>query len=263
MQDFEKQYKNLIIKILLKGEDIKSRNGKVKYLFGEQIKFNVSYNNFPILQGRKIYYTGVIGEFCAFMNNAKTIEEYESYGCNYWKLWAKNGIIDVDYSEQLFVDNQLNDLISGLTNDPHSRRHIISLWNHGRLKEVALPCCHHTYQFYVDGNNLLHMIWMQRSVDTMVGLPSDMVLAGLWLTGLSKMLGYFPGTITMQLGHTHIYEEHIAGAFEYIQQLGNIQNATTKISFAPGFMNIIGTKPSDYIISDYTPCEPIKFKLKA
>lgn len=45
--------------------------------------------------------------------------------------------------------DQLIELISGIKADPYGRRHILSSWNPGELKAMALPPCHCFAQFYV------------------------------------------------------------------------------------------------------------------
>jgi thymidylate synthase len=45
--------------------------------------------------------------------------------------------------------DQLVELIKGIKQDPHGRRHILSAWNPGELEAMALPPCHCFAQFYV------------------------------------------------------------------------------------------------------------------
>lgn len=163
---FELSYINLIKKILDTGIVKNTRNGNTKSIFGEQLKIDLDSSGIPLLQGRKIFYKGIFGEFAGFLRNCKSVECFEKLGCNYWKSWAnEDGKLELDYSEQLFNFNginQLETLIIGLKNNPHSRRHIINLWRPDRLDIINLPCCHYSYQFSVN-NNKLDMVWVQRS----------------------------------------------------------------------------------------------------
>lgn len=45
--------------------------------------------------------------------------------------------------------DQLKQLVDGIKQDPHGRRHILSAWNPGELEAMALPPCHILAQFYV------------------------------------------------------------------------------------------------------------------
>jgi thymidylate synthase len=268
MSYFEFEYKQLIKEILKYGENRTTRNGITKALFGRTITVDLREDKdfIPLLNGRRMYPQGVFGEFAAFMHNAKSVEEFKSYGCNYWNLWADaSGRLELDYSEQLFNFNgfnQLENLIKALKDDPYSRRHIISLWRPDRFDQISLHCCHYSYQFYIDNNNCLHMIWNQRSVDVMVGLPSDIILAYLWIKLLCNQLGYTPGTIMMSLGDCHIYEEHIEGAYEYIERLEPKVIPLARLECAEG-QAINDFLAEDIVVYQYSPHSAIKFELKA
>ena len=104
------------------------------------------------------------------------------------------------------------------------------------------------------------MIWTQRSADVMVGIPSDMILAYLWVQCLSKELRFKPGEVTMNFGDTHIYEEHIAGAKQYLEvlepRLIPIATLNDKFTCIEQFY------PDQLDIIQYDPHPAIKFELK-
>jgi len=263
---FEKEYKELLKDILVTGEIRETRNGQTKALFGKTLQINLGNeveDFIPLLNSRKIYYKGIFGEFAGFMHNVKSVKEFESFGCNYWKLWADGDILDLDYSEQLYNFNGVNQmemLIDGLQNDPYSRRHMISLWRPDRLKTISLPCCHYSYQFNVTAGGRLDMIWNQRSVDMMIGLPSDIILAYLWVKLLSNMLLLKPGIITMNFGDCHIYEEHIDNAHEYIDK---IRPSLVPLARVKHRVDIRNFMPDDIVVYQYEPLNILKFKLKS
>lgn len=271
---WELDYKDLVTKILDNGEVREGRNGNTIAIFGETLKVRLDNIDIPLLLGRRIYHKGVCGEFSAFMHNAKSVKEFEAYGCNYWKLWADaEGRLELDYSEQLFNFNgvnQLENIKKSLKEDHYSRRHIINLWRPDRFDKISLHCCHYSYQFYVDNDNKLNMIWNQRSVDTMVGLPSDILLGWLWVTLLSKELGYAPGTLTMMLGDCHIYEEHIEGAKEYINNVDKLfgvpynpnRKHTLPTVQLSNFTKIEEFMSTDIEVDNYLPFGKIRFDLK-
>ena len=264
-----KEYKNLVKQVLACGEVKQCRNGITTSLIGTQLKFDSA--NIPLLNNRKIFYKGVIGEFSAFMNNCDNISQFKERGCNYWDAWEDEfGYLWLDYVDQLHSKQivngdleyitQLEALKIGLVNDKFSRRHIINLWRADNLHNLSLPCCHYSYQFIVSVDNKLNMIWTQRSADVMVGIPSDMILAYLWVQCLSKELGFTPGEVTMNFGDTHIYEEHLIGANQYVEvlepRLIPIARLNDKFTCTEQFY------PDQLDIVQYDPHEAIKFELK-
>jgi len=239
-------YKELIQNVLDNGELRNTRNGITLGLFGTSLTIDLEYDLFPLVSLRRIYTKGIVGEFKGFLQDAKTVEEFESLGCPYWKLWAnEDGSLNLDYPPR----EQLDNVIDSIKNDPMSRRHIINLWDHTHLDELSLPCCHFNYQFYVRDNGKLDMIWTQRSVDVAVGMPSDFVLAALYVKHICNETGLVPGRITMNFGDTHIYQEHIEDIKEMIKR----PSCETPIAWE---------YDGELTYDNYNPNEPIKFLLK-
>ncbi len=204
MKYIDELYEELVNEIMTEGTVRETRNGETRSVFGTSIKFDVANGGLPLLSYRKIFTKGIVGEFKGFLQDAKTVEEFRALGCPYWDLWAgKNGELELDYPPR----EQWDALIEGIKKDPGSRRHMINVWNHERLDELSLPCCHFNYQFYVrDG--FIDMIWTQRSLDVAIGLPSDLILATLYLTEIANRTDLKPGTIRMNFGDAHVYKEH-------------------------------------------------------
>ena len=109
------------------------------------------------------------------------------------------------------------------------------------------------------------MIWYQRSVDVMVGLPSDVILAAVFNILLANEVGMRPGRITMFLADTHVYENHLDPTRQY---LDNAMRCMHDNSIAPGVPYILdkGTSidtfmPDDIQVLGYVPFDHIKFEL--
>ena len=270
MQYFEYNYANLVDLILLVGNKREGRNGGTLSLFGQQLKVTVE-NNFPLLQGRKMYPAGVLGEFAALVRQPKHIDDFTKWGCNYWDKWAnEDGSINVDYGNAWFDFNgfdQVADLKDKLANNPTDRRMIINSWRPDRLADLSLPCCHYTYQFYVKNfgsSRKLNMVWIQRSVDMMIGLPSDIILGAVWLISLAREFGMTPGEITFQLGDCHIYNEHIEGANEYLSRV-RAYSSMPPVKYQ--YRQAVGTpfelfEPSMLELINYKHASAIPFELK-
>ena len=265
MKYFELSYNNLIEDILVNGEIVQGRNGRTKKIFAQVLQIDMTNEDqFPLLHTRKIFHKGVLGELAALVRSPKTIADFERWGCNYWKQWGKpDGTIEVDYGNAWFEDGQFDHLIHSLRLNPHDRRLIISGWRPNRLKELDLPCCHLLYQWFVREEKYLDMIWYQRSVDTMIGLPSDIVLAAAMNILIANQSGLKPGQLTMILGDTHIYEEHWEGAEEFLQAFKLDRTYPTYELACPPGMDIRMFEPSMIQIENYTPSTIMKFELKS
>lgn len=243
----DRVYKDLAMDVLIGGQPRETRNGNTISIFGTTLSFDISEIGVPLISWRKMYTKGIVGEFLGFLQDAKSVDEFKALGCNYWDLWAnKDGSLNLDYPPR----EQLQALIKGINEDPMGRRHIINLWDHTHLDELSLPCCHFNYQFYVRGGKL-DMIWTQRSVDVAVGLPSDFVLAFLYVVHIARATKLEPGRVTMNFGDTHIYQEHVEDLKEMLI-LREANDYSLEYSWDGKELNVAA----------YEPHEPIKFLLK-
>lgn len=264
MQPFELEYCNLVHHVLQQGERRATRNAETMSVFGTSLTADLR-EGFPILQGRRLYPDGVLGELAAMLRSPKTIADFEKWGCNYWKLWGdKDGNLEVDYGNQWFDFNGFNQIANlkvMLMTDPANRRMIISSWRPDRLGELSLPCCHYSYQFHVSEDDVLSMIWTQRSVDVMIGLPSDMIFAAAWLIAIADEFNFTPGTIKMDFGDTHIYASHEEKAHQYLEQTYKAATKPVNWFYHNESNDFCQFEPAQLNLLDYKPENPIKFKL--
>jgi thymidylate synthase len=171
-----------------------------------------------------------------------------------WRSWAIN-LIDPNTMELLPPIDQIANLISELKTNPDSRRLIVSAWNAGELDNMVLPPCHYGFQVYTRELSLeerkviakkvlpilntflgnqseegwieqceklniptraISLMWNQRSVDTLLGLPFNIASYGLLLEIIAKEVNMVPDELIGNLGDTHLYLNHIEQAKEQI-----------------------------------------------
>lgn len=120
---------------------------------------------------------------------------------------------DVDHAGEGI--DQLARLIDTLKKNPGDRRMIVMAWNPKALPEQALPPCHYGFQVTVI-NGKLNLLWNQRSVDTMLGLPFNIASYAMLLHLLAKESGLQEGKLIGFLADTHIYVNHLDGAREQL-----------------------------------------------
>ena len=212
------------------GDFIKSRAGNVKKAFGYQMRFNLE-DGFPAVTTKKLAWKAVVSELLWFLegsNDERRLAEiqYEDTKANlenkktiwtqnanadYWKNKSKfkgdvGRIYGVQWRNFNGVDQIIN-LIEGLKQNPHSRRHILTAWNPAELDEMSLPPCHAFSQFYISNNKLSCQLY-QRSCDMFLGVPFNIASYSLLIHILAKECGYQVGEFILSLGDFHIYEEH-------------------------------------------------------
>src|SRR6266436_6506599 len=99
MPNYEEQYCNLILDVVENGVLNQTRNGKTKSVFGRSFVIDeLERGEFPLLNGRKLFYKPVLGELTAFFQGPKHKEDFKKYGCNYWDEFADaEGNLKLDY----------------------------------------------------------------------------------------------------------------------------------------------------------------------
>jgi len=245
-----------------------TRNALARSYFGHHMVVDsLAKGYFPALLGRKLFLNGIIGELAAFLDEPGSVKEFQQHGCNYWNDFGdEHGMLNLDYGNawrNFGGVDQLDAVVESLKADPHGRRHLITGWNPVRLPELTLPCCHYSYQWYVNDRSELEMIWNQRSVDIMVGLPSDIILAAVWNILMAQTVGLKPGRLHFMLGDCHVYESHLEGVDQYLAQAAEVQLDRPRPTWTlDEDATVFNFEPSMLQVVNYQPSMPIKFKLE-
>lgn len=137
------------------------------------------------------------------------------YGFQWRHFGADYANFDNDYSNQGI--DQIKNIVETLKKNPSDRRMIVSAWDPTKLSEMALPPCHYGFQVTVI-NGKLNLLWNQRSVDTMLGLPFNITSYALLLHLLAKESGLQEGKLVGFLADTHIYVNHLDGVKEQLSR---------------------------------------------
>ena len=247
MNAYNKQYLDLVEDILNNGIEAPCRTGnKVLVTLNKSLTWDLK-NGFPLLTFRQIPFKGVKGEISCFLEGITDKRIYRERGCNYWNEWCnpkrvpysdKEGMkqendlgniygfgwlhfgqeytdINKDYTNTGV--NQVKQVVETLKTNPYDRRMIITAWDPAHMDTMGLPPCLHTWQFNYVGNRL-HLTGLQRSADTILGVPADMVQGALLLHLMAQTVNMEPGTLTLEFCNCHIYDNHIQTVKEHIEK---------------------------------------------
>jgi len=185
-----------------------------------------------------------------FINTIKTDEEFAKkwgdLGPIYGKQWRKWGERKHDsITNEYFIGiDQITNLINEIKKNPDSRRLMVSAWNVGELDQMVLPPCHYGFQVYTRELSIeeqvrayekmgytknidpldyapkrsISLMWNQRSVDTLLGLPFNIASYGLLLEIIAKEVNMVPDELIGNLGDVHLYSNHIEQAKEQMHR---------------------------------------------
>ncbi|MBW2966491.1 thymidylate synthase [Candidatus Woesearchaeota archaeon] len=187
----------------------------------------------------------------------KMMEERELgpiYGWQ-WRNFGAKYIAHNQPSEGKGID-QLKNVVEKLKTDPSDRRMIISAWNPVDFHRMALPPCHYSFQVTVIGDKL-NLLWNQRSIDSVLGLPFNIASYALLLHLLAKESGFKEGKLVGFLADTHIYVNHLDGIKE---QLARKPFPLPTIK-TENFKSIFDWKHTDTKVENYEKHPRIKFEV--
>jgi len=205
-------YRRALEDIMMVGEDRGDRTGTgTKSLFGLQMKFPNVGVDFPLLTGKSTHWRSIAAELTWFCKGLTNVSYLHEHGCTIWDEWAdEQGNVGPVYGAQWrgWGHDQLATLMHGLEHDPYGRRHIVSAWNVEDLEDMKLPPCHLLWQCYVRGD-YLDLMLTQRSADMFLGMPFNIASYAALMFMISYPLGMEPGTLTINVGDAHIYDNHL------------------------------------------------------
>ena len=274
----EVQYLKLCKKILLEGEKRDDRTGVGTYsLFGQCLEFSLQGGVLPCLTSKKLAIKAVIKELLWFISGSTNSKELENEGVKIWtgntsrEFLDNRGLTDLqegdigagygfqwrhfgaDYRgmDECYDGkgiDQLSEIVHLIKNDPFSRRIILTAWNPAALSRMALPPCHMMAQFYVSSSGELSCQMYQRSCDVFLGIPFNIMSYSLLTHMIAHVCGLRASKLTMCLGDTHIYQNHLD---QVLTQLKNVPYSFPNVSLSPKVKNIFDFSLDDINIENY------------
>ena len=220
------QYLDLLRHVLLKGvrKDDRTGTGTLS-VFGYQMRYDLA-RGFPILTTKKLHIRSIIYELIWFLRGDTNVRFLQENGVTIWDEWAgPDGGLGPVYGAQWrswraadgrCID-QIEQVMRQLTENPDSRRMIVSAWNVAEIEQMVLPPCHTLFQFYVADGRLSCQLY-QRSADVFLGVPFNIASYALLTLMLAQCANLKPGDFVHTLGDAHLYLNHLDQAHEQLER---------------------------------------------
>ena len=277
----DKVYNDLCIDILKKDNIREGRNGGIISEFGTRMEFDL-LKGFPLLTTKKVSWRNVLKELLWFISGSTDNNILKGDNVNIWNLNAeeyhqrsmkREGDLGPIYgfqwrhfgAEYTHSDDNYNNkgidqlkyIIDEIKKNPQSRRLLFSAWNPVNLKDMALPPCHVSFQFYIEDNYIDGQLY-QRSGDLFLGVPYNIASYSFLLHIIGNITGYIPRKLIHIIGDTHIYLNHIESIKE---QIIRVPNNYPKLEIKNKIEDIDNIDISNFNIINYNPHPPIKNKM--
>lgn len=251
MRGINKQYRNLIEKILKDGfeyEDPNRKGTNRKQIPFYRIEHDFK-DGFPAIGLKQSYPKMAFNEMVLFMQGKTQIQDFWKLGVKFWDKDGYNyflnrtqkddytfdewkefmkvfdshtyGSLGRIYSHQIRKWNgntdQLNNVLERLKKHPHSTKNIVTMWNPSDLEYCALSPCHRTFEFISDGKNLW-VQWEQSSVDVGVGILMNIMYYSFVCEVFAHYLGLNAKGIIGNLSNVHLYDNSLEAMEEMLKR---------------------------------------------
>lgn len=273
------QYQLLLKDILDHGKKAKSQQGvDALTLIGPRpLRYKLA-DGFPMITERQIsqkMWTQAIGEICAFINGVRTQKDLEKFGCHWWQAWVtekkcrKRGLAVGDLGPgsygAAFHDfptsegkpyNQIQNIIEQIIEEPQLRTHFISPWipqyiirGQGKQQKVVVCPCHGWIHVRIINHKLtLHMF--QRSADTPIGLPANMIQYAALTLMMAQVTGYEAEEYVHSISDAHIFVDQIDSVKK---MLARKTRPLPKMILKNKKPDIFAYRADDFELVDYHP----------
>ena len=258
-----KQYHDLMRYVMENGTDKSDRTGTgTRSVFGYQMRFDLS-EGFPVVTTKKLHLRSIIHELLWFLKGDSNIKYLKENGVSIWDEWADEyGNLGPVYGSQWRswptsdgdTIDQIKQIIQQIKETPDSRRIIVSAWNVGEIKNMALPPCHAFFQFYVADNKLSCQLY-QRSADTFLGVPFNIASYALLTMMVAQVCDLELGDFVHTLGDAHLYLNHLEQAE---LQLSREPRKLPVLKINPDVKELLDFKYEDFELLNYDPHPHIK-----
>lgn len=287
----EKQYLDLLEKILENGDERRDRTGVgTKALFGAQMRFDLS-QGFPLFTTKKVFWKTSFKEILWMLSGSTSLRALLQQNVRIWSDWpfkkyrdaTGESLTQEEFEKRILEDDefdarwgdlgpvygkqwrrwktadgrevdQVQQVIDMIRTNPTSRRILWDGWNVGELDQMALPPCHKHYQFFVR-NGKLDGAMVQRSADVFLGLPFNICNLALVTHLLAEQCDLVPGEIVWFGLDTHLYSNHVEAAKT---QLGREPRAFPKLIIKRKPPSLFDYSADDFDLQGYDPHPGIK-----
>lgn len=271
-------FKNIVVELLwfLRGDN------NIRYLLDHSVNIwnEDAYNYYCKLCDRDNINKYTFEDFIHKVQSGNSIDGYHPFNYTLGNCGHQYGITWTDFGSEV---DQIQKVVSTLTNTPDSRRHIVTAIDPIMDHDLALYWCHSMFQFNTRAIScpeengpkyFLDCQLYQRSADMFLGVPYNITSYCLLTHIIAKLVNMIPGNFIHTFGDSHIYNNHLDQVEEILTRDYN-RFELPKLTFSgrfsanlasyhehPALYWFIGNLSyEDFILENYQSYPPIKAKL--
>ena len=268
------------------------QNERARMITGATLRYDIG-NGFPLLTERDLtapiksrnwpsILDQAVAEIAAFLNGARSADEYEAWGCFWWRERWLNEKKCADFNlapgdngpgsygavltnlpthdgEPYFGKpyNQVEAIQQSMRGFPAMRTHVLTTWfppyvYAGENRRVVVAPCHGTvFQFQIDiERKELRTVHIQRSADLLVGVVANIIQWNLVGLAWAKIAGLTYVEHVHFFHDPHIYEGQLP---KLEQLLSREPQPFPTVTLDDAISDLRDIRPAMVKVEDYNP----------
>ncbi len=214
-QSITQVWRNLIGDIFALGSTTTPRGLLTREIINVTIEVSQGLNNIIVSESRDINYRFMIAEWLWIMGGLNDLSSLARYN-SIMKQFSDDGeILNGAYGPRL--SHQWEYIERMLKTSLDTRQAVSTIWTPSPEKSKDTPCTI-SLQWMVR-DKLLHCTVNMRSSDVWLGLPYDYFTFSQLTNFLSARIGVPVGSVTMNLGSSHLYNTNAEAALKVLGEI--------------------------------------------
>lgn len=194
-------WRALIGDLFIRGQQSSPRGFLTREILNVTIEVSEGLNNIIVSKERDLNYRFMIAEWLWIMGGLNDVESLVQYN-SVMKTFSDDGaILNGAYGPRL--SSQWDYIVKNLESSHDSRQAVATIWTPSPEPSKDIPCTI-SLQWLIR-NEKLHCVINMRSSDVWLGLPYDYFSFSQLTNMVSSKIGIPVGSITMNLGSSHLY----------------------------------------------------------
>lgn len=207
-------WRNLIGDIFTKGRSVAPRGIPTREVLNVTLEIDHGLNNIIESKPRGLNYRFMIAEWLWIMGGLNDVESLSKYNSVMRQFSDDGEILNGAYGPRL--SHQWDYIIGSLNSSNDSRQAVSIIWTPTPGPSKDVPCTI-SLQWFIR-NFKLHCTVNMRSSDLWLGLPYDYFTFSQLTNALSSKIGLSVGSVTMNLGSSHLYDANEEGAMKVLSE---------------------------------------------
>lgn len=205
-------WRKLIGDLFVAGQRSAPRGFETREILNVTIEVLNGLNNIIVSKERDLNYRFMIAEWLWIMGGLNDVESLAQYNSIMRKFSDDGSILNGAYGPRLSI--QWDYVIKSLKKSHETRQAVASIWTPSPESSKDIPCTV-SLQWLIREKKL-HCIINMRSSDVWLGLPYDYFSFSQLTNMVSSKIEIPVGSITMNLGSSHLYASNNLGALKVL-----------------------------------------------